>query len=87
MFDEILFLYYFILMPFETYIVEPGSDILEGDRKHEEVAKDITGMFEDIKNRGGKFVTAISMADKTAMSAQGGHPDGATYIVAEFPDN
>lgn len=71
-------------MPFETYIVEAGSDISEGDRKHDEVANDITAVFEDIAKRGGKFVTAISMADKTTMSGAGGHPDGATYIVAEF---
>jgi hypothetical protein len=73
-------------MPFETFVIEPGSDILSGDRKHEAVAKDITDVFEAIKERGGQFVTAIALADHTTYAGQGGEPNGATYIVAEFPE-
>lgn len=73
-------------MPFETLIIKGGRDFLEGDRSHEEVAADITQVFENIKDRGGEFVTAIAFADKTSPEFKGGHPDGALYIVAEFPD-
>ena len=85
-FDKILFLYYLILMPFETYIVEPGSDILEGDRSHEEVAEEITGVFEDIQIEAANY-TAIAMADKTTHSGAGGHPDGATTSLLNFLKN
>jgi hypothetical protein len=72
-------------MPFETFIVETGSDILEGDRKHEQVAEDISKVFERIREGGGQYVTSIPLADKTTMSSSGGHPDGALYIVADMP--
>jgi hypothetical protein len=71
-------------MPFETFIVKPGSDSLSGGRKHEE---DITRVFETIKARGGEFVTALALADHTTYAGEGGKPNGAAYIVAEFPDD
>jgi len=73
-------------MTFETFIVEPGSDILSGGRIHEQVARDITSVFEKIQERGGKFVTAIALADHVTHAGEGGKPNGATYIVAEFTE-
>lgn len=74
-------------MPYETFVVETASDILEGDRKHEEVAEKISATFEKIRKEGGEFVTAIAMADKTAHTGSGGHPNGALYIVADMPES
>lgn len=74
-------------MPFETFVIEPGSSVSLGDRTHEMVAKDITKTFENIKQRGGQFVTAIELADHVTYAGQGGEPNGATYIVAEFPES
>jgi hypothetical protein len=75
-------------MPFEAFVVEPGSDGLSGNRKHETVAKEITEVFEKIKERGGKFVTAFALADRvtTSESDECVEPNGAAYIVAEFPE-
>lgn len=72
-------------MPFETFVVETGSGVLEGNRQHEEVAEKISEVFTRIRESGGQYVAAIPLADKTSSSASGGHPDGALYIVADMP--
>lgn len=74
-------------MPYETYVIKTGGDVLRSDRKHEEVARDITAVFEEIRKQNGEFIAAIPLADETANSSLGGHPDGALYIVADIPDS
>ena len=74
-------------MPYETFVVETGKDVLRGDRKHDAVAKDISAVFERIRERGGEFVAAIPLTDETSPSSSGGHPDGALYIVADMPES
>lgn len=74
-------------MPHEVFPIENKADgeVIGSKANRQAVCNELAATFDQIAERGGQFVTAITMVEQEYKVQEGGKPSSVTYIVADMP--